>query len=31
MTSISAKTSVGGTAPSQVKKQIIKAKMDLKI
>ena len=31
MTSISAKTSVGGTAPSQVKKQIIRAKMDLKI
>lgn len=31
MTSVSAKTSVGGTAPSQVKKQIIKAKMDLKI
>ena len=31
MASISAKTSIGGTAPSQVKKQIIKAKMDLKI
>ena len=31
MASISAKTSIGGTAPSQVKKQIFKAKMDLKI
>ena len=29
--SISAKTSIGGTAPSQVKKQIIKAKIDLKL
>ena len=31
MASISAKTSIGGTAPSQVKKQIIKAKIDLNL
>ena len=31
MSSIAAKSSIGGTAPSQVKKQIDKAKMTLKI
>ena len=31
MASISAKTSIGGTVPSHVKKHIIKAKIDLKL